>query len=284
MYKIHRYFLTLFSFMLVLTATIRNNPVYRKPQLNFVFDLGDVLVNASKPKAFFLELKPTKIFSFFLKNGTFPNHNTLFDILEKIGGKQVHEPFACHNEGRPLPKIMCKWQTGQMSNEQIRTLCLQEINNHPEWFKNTAHKKFIIEMIKITFTPERLINIMQMKPKYVKLIQKLKAEGHHIFILSNWDAESFAHLKEKYTDFFEQVDGIVISGEAGCMKPDRKIYEILLTKFNLNPKTCIFIDDREENIVAAQLCGIQTILMEKDTKLKYALNDQLQEHAAPVIV
>ena len=44
-------------------------------------------------------------------------------------------------------------------------------------------------------------------------------------------------------------------------KPDSRIYQILLTRYSLNPAECLFLDDREENLRAAALQGMQVELI-----------------------
>ena len=43
------------------------------------------------------------------------------------------------------------------------------------------------------------------------------------------------------------------------MKPDEKIYRLLLDKYDLKPEETLFIDDIAENIEAAGKIGIDTI-------------------------
>jgi HAD superfamily hydrolase (TIGR01493 family) len=42
-------------------------------------------------------------------------------------------------------------------------------------------------------------------------------------------------------------------------KPDRTFYEKALAKFDLQPETCLFIDDQHENVAGAQAVGIKAI-------------------------
>ena len=44
-------------------------------------------------------------------------------------------------------------------------------------------------------------------------------------------------------DFFKLCTGIVISAREGVKKPDKRIFDILLSRYNLKPEECIFIDD-----------------------------------------
>lgn len=62
-------------------------------------------------------------------------------------------------------------------------------------------------------------------------------------------------------DFLSLLDGIVVSGVEKVKKPDSRIYQILLTRYSLNPAECLFLDDREENLRAAALQGMQVELI-----------------------
>ncbi len=48
------------------------------------------------------------------------------------------------------------------------------------------------------------------------------------------------------------------------MKPEKQIYDYLLQKYNLTAKECIFLDDLEENVLAASKIGINGVCF-KDT-------------------
>ena len=63
-------------------------------------------------------------------------------------------------------------------------------------------------------------------------------------------------------------DGKIISGEAGIVKPDVEIYKLLIKRHNLNPQHTVFIDDKEENIRAAELLGIHGIHFQNASKLR----------------
>ena len=70
--------------------------------------------------------------------------------------------------------------------------------------------------------------------------------GYKIYILSNMAKETFEFLSSKY-DFFDMVDGVVVSAFEGVKKPDNKIFEILLDRYSLEPEECLLIDDDDTN-------------------------------------
>lgn len=98
------------------------------------------------------------------------------------------------------------------------------------------------------------------------LIQSLKEAGYKLYYLSNWNKTGF-ELCEKNGSFpFKKYfDGGIVSYEVGLLKPDRKIYELLIEKYHINPKTAIFYDDKKENIAAANKVGLNTTLFTQNT-------------------
>ena len=100
----------------------------------------------------------------------------------------------------------------------------------------------------------------------VKILQKLKSQNYRLIALTNWGAETFPVALERFV-FLKLFEGIVVSGEIKMLKPDKKIYEYTLSKYNLNPANCIFIDDRLSNVEGAIKCGINGIQFISPKKL-----------------
>lgn len=86
-------------------------------------------------------------------------------------------------------------------------------------------------------------------------LRRLKAEGYGIYGLTNWSAETLPQVMERY-DFFSLFDGIVVSGEEHLLKPDPRIYRVLLNRYHLNPAECLFVDDNPQNVAAAKRIGM----------------------------
>ncbi len=73
--------------------------------------------------------------------------------------------------------------------------------------------------------------------------------------------------------FFAHFDGCVISGLEGVAKPDRRIFEILLASYDLEPAATVFIDDRAANVDAARDLGIVAIEFTTAAQLRRELRD-----------
>ena len=98
------------------------------------------------------------------------------------------------------------------------------------------------------------------------LIKDLK-DKYRLFGLTNWSAETFPIVFDQYP-FFKELEGIVVSGTEKIIKPDARIYQLLLTRYGLRANESLFIDDNQENINAANRLGFKTIPLLKEVNLK----------------
>lgn len=105
-----------------------------------------------------------------------------------------------------------------------------------------------------------------------ELLKKLR-ENYNLYILSNFHKESFETVSSRY-DFFNYFHGGIVSAYHQCIKPDEKIYRLLVDKYELNPKETLFIDDLAENIKAAEKIGINTIHLTDYNTLSEKLRDK----------
>lgn len=176
-----------------------------------------------------------------------------------IPKKAIHE-LPRDEKGNILPRLMHLWQNGTISGKQVRILTKQTIKNNSEWFVHVVEKRLLIKMTNMVFTPETFIKTRKLSPHAVQFITQCKAHGHSVYLLSNWDAESFSLFKETYPELCSLFDGLIISGSEHSTKPEKTIYQNTLKKYNLNPDDCFFFDDQKENISAARACGINAIL------------------------
>ena len=94
--------------------------------------------------------------------------------------------------------------------------------------------------------------------KTVDIFYKVKELNYPCYILSNWSAETYEGMEDQYP-FLREFDGKIISGRDFLIKPDPAIYELAISRFDLIPEETLFIDDRLDNIEAAQKLNFQTI-------------------------
>ena len=98
------------------------------------------------------------------------------------------------------------------------------------------------------------------------LLEPLRSR-YRLFGLTNWSAETFPIAREMYS-LFDWFEGIVISGEERLKKPDERIYRVLLERYGLKSAESLFIDDRLDNVQAAEGLGFQTIHLAEGKNLE----------------
>lgn len=113
-------------------------------------------------------------------------------------------------------------------------------------------------------------------PGSIDLLKELKSMGYGIYGLTNWSAEKIGYAFANYS-FFSLFDGIVVSGVEKVVKPDRKIYEILLERYSLKPGECVFIDDNQDNVDMAKVLGINAIRFDNIGNVKEHLETLLNK-------
>ena len=119
--------------------------------------------------------------------------------------------------------------------------------------------------------------------KYVDVFTKvqdriieLSKSGYSIYILSNTAFTFYDLVKEGYLPATSVAKGMVLSCEEKVLKPDEKIYNILLERYNLDPHDTMFFDDLPKNIWGAARCGINGFVVENESELLTYL-DKLRE-------
>lgn len=93
-----------------------------------------------------------------------------------------------------------------------------------------------------------------------------------VFLLSNI-SEYFVKNRNSVPSLslFEKC---IFSAEHGTVKPERRIFEILLEECGILPEETVFIDDSEKNLAGAEAIGIRGILFKGDSA---ALMKELEE-------
>lgn len=92
-------------------------------------------------------------------------------------------------------------------------------------------------------------------------IKSLKAAGYRCYYLSNFSRRAHVECADAL-DFLTDMDGGILSYQDKVIKPDPKIYQLLLERFGLTAEECVFLDDTEKNLLPAKEFGIRTILFQ----------------------
>jgi len=96
-------------------------------------------------------------------------------------------------------------------------------------------------------------------------------DKYRVLALTNWSQNTFPIAQARY-EFLKWFEGIVVSGDEKCIKPDAQIYNIILERYQLVAAECVFIDDNQDNVDAAIALGMKSIKFESPEKLKIDLD------------
>lgn len=109
----------------------------------------------------------------------------------------------------------------------------------------------------------------------ISLIRELRPRFKTGLLSNAWP--DLRHALEDLWEIADVFDKVVISAEVGLVKPDPRIYQLVLEQLGINPPQAIFIDDFAVNIKAAKQLGLHTIhftsAADTQIRLKELLSD-----------
>lgn len=107
-------------------------------------------------------------------------------------------------------------------------------------------------------------------PGMRRLIGDLKRAGYGIYGLTNWSMETFPEAREHF-DILQLIDRYVVSGQEHLVKPDERLFRVLLDRYGLRAEECTFVDDNPDNVEAARRLGMKGIVFVGADNLREAL-------------
>jgi 2-haloacid dehalogenase len=107
-------------------------------------------------------------------------------------------------------------------------------------------------------------------PGTVEILRELRSRSVPIYALSNWSAETFPIALNRF-ECLSWFNGVLLSGEAKVLKPNRRIFEIFLDTFRIEPRRAIYIDDRSENVEAATELSMRGVVFRDSRALRVEL-------------
>jgi FMN phosphatase YigB (HAD superfamily) len=122
----------------------------------------------------------------------------------------------------------------------------------------------------IDFFFDNWMDIFDIIPDNVQVLEDLNKKGYDCFYLSNFIEEAYEFVSNKF-EFFSFFKGGIISALVKMIKPEQQIYLALLQKYQLDPKKCVFIDDIVCFLRPAQKMGFKTIHYSSNCDLRERL-------------
>jgi 2-haloacid dehalogenase len=106
-------------------------------------------------------------------------------------------------------------------------------------------------------------------PGTVDVVRELHAAGVRLFALTNMPAEVM-HVFDRF-DWMDLFEAVVVSGQERLTKPDPAIYRILVDRHGVDVATTAFVDDRPDNVAAADALSFHGIRFTDAIALRTAL-------------
>ncbi len=126
------------------------------------------------------------------------------------------------------------------------------------------------EALQIARFPEHERNIRAFRARWretitgeiegtVAILRRLREKGVPLYAITNFAADTFVEAQERFPFLKDSFIDIVVSGVEQVIKPDPRIYKILLERQNLTAADCVFIDDSEKNVRGAADVGYHAL-------------------------
>jgi haloacid dehalogenase superfamily, subfamily IA, variant 3 with third motif having DD or ED len=199
-----------------------------------------------------------------------PEHSAIEGVVFDLGGVVIDwNPMHLYErifdgdtlKARSFLDTVCTdaWNGRQDGGRDLMAATEEKVAEHPQWAREIrAYYGRWIEMIGGSI------------PGTFEVMLELKALGLKLFAASNWHCETFARIRNDYPalDLFDE---IVLSGEHGVIKPDRRFFDIALKCYAMPVESLVFIDDRADNIEGAAAAGLSGIVFTGADDLRRAL-------------
>ncbi len=170
--------------------------------------------------------------------------------------------FADEKEKRYFLSEICsmKWNEQQDAGRSLAEATEILLEKHPEYkIEIQAYYGRWIEMLG------------ELMHETVEILVDLhKKNTHKLYALTNWSAETFPYALEKF-DFLQLFEGVLVSGVENMKKPDPKIYQLLLDRYQIEAQQSVFIDDSRKNIKGAEALNIHGVHFQSAQQLKVEL-------------
>ena len=129
-------------------------------------------------------------------------------------------------------------------------------------FSSRSGKKVSAELFTKFFNP-------RLDHDVVAILDQLKDHARVVCGTNTFDSHYDYLMRDGYYDLF---DAVYASNKMGVSKPDRDFYRFILRSEKVKSEDTVFIDDAEENVIAAKKLRIHAILFKDAVSLQSHLD------------
>jgi 2-haloacid dehalogenase len=106
----------------------------------------------------------------------------------------------------------------------------------------------------------------------VEVLDELRRRGVGLYAITNWSAEKFDLTFPRF-DWLAWFDGIVVSGYERIVKPDPRIFQLLVDRHGVDPRAAVYVDDVPANVAAALAIGMTGLVFTTTEQLRADLGE-----------
>ena len=139
----------------------------------------------------------------------------------------------------------------------------KKVNEHIESLSN--YKEF--EDLKYILSKKNLSKSYPLIITNFEYIKTLKKQGYKLYLLTNITEDSYNYIND-LININSTFDGGIYSYQEHIIKPDKRIYNLLINKYSLKKSETIFFDDKEKNVISAINQGISSYVFKSIEDIK----------------
>ena len=139
----------------------------------------------------------------------------------------------------------------------------KKVNEHIESLSN--YKEF--EDLKYILSKKNLSKSYPLITTNFEYIKTLKKQGYKLYLLTNITEDSYNYIND-LININSIFDGGIYSYQEHIIKPDKRIYNLLINKYNLKKSETVFFDDKEKNVISAINQGINSYVFKSIEDIK----------------
>ncbi len=221
---------------------------------DIVFDLYGTLVDIHTEESAAVWEKTALYFGFHGASYTGPDLWAAFEKIMRAKEASAGQSYECFPD-IPFEDVMADLFRAGGVTENVENLAL-----------SAAH------LFRISS-----IEYIRLYPGVLEALAYLRQRGFRLWLLSNAQA-AFTSCELRMLGLGAQFDGVLLSSDYGCRKPDLRFFRALMEQYGLDPATCLMVgNDRNTDIAGARDAGMATLYMHT------ALTPQDQAPANPAL-
>ncbi len=202
---------------------------------DLVFDLYGTLVDIHTEESDEVWKKTALYFGYYGVRYTGPELKAAFEAALRSREAKAGQSYECYPD-IPFEQIMAQLFQGA---ENAQTL--------------GVHAAQLFRILSTQY--------VRLYPGVKDGLKLLREKGLRLWLLSNAQ-QVFTSCELRKLGLGEEFDGVYLSSDYGCRKPDGRFYQALIRERGLDPSRCLMIgNDRQTDIAGARAAGMATLYM-----------------------